>query len=276
MSGKVEGKARIFLAMEDGCLPKSIKQVLAVGMDGRTHEFVESHKDADLVIMTDVRAVAKDYSPEKLYAYIAITKYEANLLENCCVIDSSNMLEGLVIAINKARQRIIASVEKRSESANQTDPEPGNDLWVLVVDDSKANINSAIDDLSKKCHLITATGYDEAMDVMSKQLFDIVLTDLHLPMSPKGMGNKFRLGELVPYGLLLLLEAGRQGARYVAVVTDLSHHDDPFSSAFDHFTQYAFTVEGAISLMIHAKLKPDGAKDWLDAFNGVFSIDTID
>ena len=102
------------------------------------------------------------------------------------------------------------------------------------------------------------------MNIIGSEKFDVVLTDLHLPMSSKTMGDKFRFGELVPYGILLMVEAARQGAKYVAVVTDLSHHDDPFSAAFDHYSQFTIKIEGAKVVMMHATME-NGAKDWASA-----------
>lgn len=78
------------------------------------------------------------------------------------------------------------------------------------------------------------------------------------------MGSKFKLGELVPYGMLLMVEAAHQGATQVAVVTDLSHHNDPFSAAFDYFSGFSVKIDNAKVVMMHAPMK-DGTKDWAQA-----------
>src|SRR4030042_1476445 len=75
----------------------------------------------------------------------------------------------------------------------------------------------------------------------------------------------FKLGQLVPYGFLLMCEAAINGAKYIAVVSDLGHHDDHFSAAFDHFYSIAFKIENAKTMMLHAQLTNTGAKDWQNA-----------
>ena len=103
------------------------------------------------------------------------------------------------------------------------------------------------------------------MQILGSEKFDIVLTDLQMPMSSRTLGpSAFKLGQLVPYGILLMVEAAHQGAKHVAVVTDLNHHADWVSAAFDHFS-YPVQIEGAKVLMMHAPMDSDGSKDWAAA-----------
>jgi len=63
-----------------------------------------------------------------------------------------------------------------------------------------------------------------------------------------------------------MIEAARQGAKQVAVVTDLNHHTDPFSAAFDHFSRFPIQIEDAKVLMLHARITGEG-KDWSNALD---------
>jgi len=47
----------------------------------------------------------------------------------------------------------------------------------------------------------------------------------------------------------------------VAIVTDLGHHDDHFSAAFDHFSRFTLNIENAKVKMLHVS-GGDTGKDW--------------
>jgi len=259
---------KIYLALDKGPIQTAIRQVLPVVGNSAIISYVDEIRDADLIVFADMRSVEKHYDKTKTYAYLRIHpgRNDPYLPENCTGIDPDKIVLSLIDMIGKVKQKLeLGHVEKVSVAAPTKAPvcyKP-DALRILVIDDILENIASAMAGLG--CHrLTTATGYREAMDILSREKFDVVLTDLHLPMSSETMGDKFRLGELVPYGILLMIEAARQGAKKVAVVTDLSHHDDPFSAAFDHYSRYPVTIEGARVTMMHAPMK-DGAKDWATA-----------
>lgn len=253
---------RIHLAMEDGPLPRSIRQVLPLVGNESSHVYVESAEEADLIIFTDVRAIEKGYNKERTYAYLRVRADEKglHLPENCVDLSVINIFVGLIGAIDIAREKLAPIAELVPPPQDGTTPLRADALNILVIDDTPANIASAVRGLAGH-KLSTATGYEDAMTILESQRFDVVLTDLHLPMSSQTMGTKFRLGELVPYGILLMIEAAHRGATYVAVVTDLSHHDDPFSAAFDHFSRFSVQIDGAKVVMMHSPMQHD-AKDW--------------
>jgi len=256
--------------MKNTALPLAIMQVLQLVGDESSHVFVENVADADLVVFTEVRDIERGFSREKTYVYFDLKTglrgaKEAKLPENCVTIDQSNTLIGLTQVIASLRQKLTSTVEIAPAPVEEVVPLRPDALRILVIDDTPGNITSAKQGLAGH-RLTTVTGYEDAMDILNKENFDVVLTDLHLPMSSKTMGDKFKLGELVPYGLLLMVEAAHQGATRVAVVTNLSHHDDPFSAAFDHFSRFPVNIDGAIVLMTHAPMK-GGAKDWAMALD---------
>ena len=257
---------RIHLAMKDGPLPRSIRQVLPIVGNESVLTYVEKISEADLVIFTEVRDIERGYNKDTAYAYLVMPGTKTPTLpDNCEVIDSLNIMVGLINVIAKARQKL-TPVEATQESEPKAAALRPDALRILVIDDTPKHIASAESGLAGH-KLTTVTSYEEAMDILGSEKFDVVLTDLHLPMSSKTMGSKFKLGELVPYGILLMVEAARQGAKHVAVVTDLNHHDDPFSAAFDHYSHFPVQIEGAKVVMMHAPMNGDGSKNWAAALS---------
>ncbi len=257
---------RIHLAMEDSPLPRAIKQVLPMLGDESSHVYVEDPREADLVVCTDIRKVEGFYKKDQLYAVINMPGQKIPTLpSNCVVVNPDNLLIGLIEIIGKTRDELVPIVSTRivpeMKLVSRTDA-----LRILVIDDTPRHLESAFLGLGAY-NLAAVNGYEDAMNVLALEKFDVVLIDLHLPMSSKTMGDKFKLGELVPYRVLLMLEAARNGAKHVAVVTDLSHHDDPFSAAFDHYSRYPVKIENAKVVMMHAPMNQDGSKDWVTALD---------
>jgi hypothetical protein len=96
--------------------------------------------------------------------------------------------------------------------------------------------------------------------------FDVVLVDLLVPASSQAQGNKGHafVGQEMPIGIFIALLAARNGAKYVAVLTDSSHHDHPASACFDVFNEAEvwptpFMVEGARVIL-------SNARNWVNRF----------
>ena len=257
---------RIHLAMKEGPLPKSIRMVLPIIGNESSHVYVEDVDGADLVIFTDVRDIEQTYNRKRTYAFLIMPGARKPALpDNCLIIDPLEILTGLIGAISGTRERLMP-IARTKATMKETVAFRADAKRILVIDDTPEHIASAETGLAGH-RLTTAVGYEDAMNVLAKEKFDVVLTDLHLPMSSQMMGDKFRLGELVPYGMLLMIEAARRGAKLVAVVTDLSHHEDPFSAAFDYYSRFSVKIEDAKVMMLHARLTVNGAKDWADALD---------
>ena len=226
--------ANVFIAMSDGAIGNAIEHIFKDAV-----QFVDSHEEADLVIFTEVGQVEKGYSRKKSYMFLPVH------LDNKHLVMPHNVTTVSVVSIAKIVD-VITDVQKKLSPTAPTKIVIDDSTFkiladakrILVIDDTPKHIASAKKGLAGH-RLTTVTSYKDAMFTLGKEDFDVVLIDLHLPMSSKTMGAKFRLGEQVPYGILLMIEAVVQGAKRVAVVTDLSHHDDPFSAAFDHFSNFA-------------------------------------
>lgn len=233
---------------------------------GEPVKFVKADEPRDIVIFSDPRQVENGFDLSRPYIFIwgmNDGKEPQNLPDNVVALYAKESLLVPLIqtiaAINRRYGKAVAAeVQEEATVATKDDA-----LRILVIDDTPKHIANAKKGLAGH-HLTVATGYQMAMEILAKGSFDVVLTDLHLPMSSKTLGDSFRLGALVPYGLLLMVEAAMQGSKHVAVVTDLSHHADAFSAAFDHFSQRAIKIEGAKCQMLHAKVTAEG-KDWAEA-----------
>ncbi len=255
---------RVNLRLEADVVGRAIKQVF----NSDVVRFMESPEDADLIIFDDVRKVEKEFSKEKTYAYLFGMRQgerKPNFPINVSIVPVTQAVATLIGLIDDLRIKLqpIADTEIQKEEVDAIRPDARH---ILVIDDTPKHIANAKKTLAGH-HLTTVTTYEDSMETLAKQKFDVVLTDLHLPMSSKTLvPDSFKLGELVPYGVLLMIEAARQGAKHVAVVTDLNHHTDPFSAAFDHYSRFPVQIEGAKVLMLHARVTNEG-KDWAEALN---------
>lgn len=139
-------------------------------------------------------------------------------------------------------------------------------MKILVIDDNVIHQDAAKAQL--KDHETTVVGtYDAGQELLKVQHeFDAVLVDLLMPASRQqqgGAGMRF-MGQEMPVGIFLALLAAKNGAKYVAVLTDVDHHSHPASACFDAFNREGenhptpFTIEGAKVLL-------SNTRNWLKA-----------
>jgi len=93
-------------------------------------------------------------------------------------------------------------------------------------------------------------------------------------MSPKGMEYIF---DQLPYGFPLALLAAKQNVPYIAIVTDINHHDHPMSACIDNLSSAYWSDQSAQSSLykinnsvlgiFHAPFLENGAKDWMRVLN---------
>ena len=269
MSAESDRPVRINLSLEADVVGKAIKQTLQVLSSGDVVEFVISAEDADLVVFDDVRKIEKGFSREKSYAYLAGMRpgeRQPTFPTNVSVVPVTQAVAMMINLISDLSKKLQPNAVREDVQHEEAASLRADAKRILVVDDTPRHITSAKKTL-RGHRITTATTYEDAMDILERDKFDVVLTDLHLPMSSRTLSpHAFKLGELVPYGVLLMIEAARQGAKHVAVVTDLSHHSDPFSAAFDHFSRFPIQIEEAKVLMLHARVTDEG-KDWSAALD---------
>jgi CheY-like chemotaxis protein len=157
-------------------------------------------------------------------------------------------------------------------------------MKILVIDDTKKHLDAALQTLVGHDVTVCST-HDEALRLLEKQYdndkqkqllekyeqsgmknreawdksyldselpyWDAVLCDLLMPAGRNaqgGEGTKF-IGQEMPVGWSLALQAAREGAKYVAVVTDMNHHHHPASAMLDGLNRHIFSIDNARLLM---------------------------
>jgi len=256
-------KVKVFVKIE-GVIRQALKQVLGL-IDV---QFMETIEEADLIIVDSYNEVGRYYDKEKHFAIFSLSNADRALPENVRWIKMPNAVVeifDLVVEINKKVGAKVETNEKKTAVKKVQDKLLPDAKKILVIEDTKKHQESA-HQLLVGHHLVVVSGFEEAMKILSQEKFEVVLSDLKLPMSPNTLSSEaFELGKLVDYGLLIALEAARCGAKYVAVATDLNHHADCFAAAFDHFSRFEFNINGAKVKYMHAPMKNIGgeyAKDW--------------
>ncbi len=80
--------------------------------------------------------------------------------------------------------------------------------------------------------------------------WDVVLCDLLMPAGKDVQGEKGLkyVGQEMPVGWSFAITAALRGAKYVAVVTNMNHHDHPASAMLDSMSNTVFDLNGAKAL----------------------------
>ncbi len=106
-------------------------------------------------------------------------------------------------------------------------------MKVLVIEDKLMHQNSARETLAGH-DLTVVDSFAKAIEVLTKEKFEAVLTDMNLPMSKMALHDEaFNPSEQVSYGFVLALLAAKHGAKYIAMLTDTNHHKGAMSAAID-------------------------------------------
>lgn len=135
---------------------------------------------------------------------------------------------------------------------------------ILVVEDTLEHQESAKKTLAGHEVTVVST-FREAMNQSGE--FDVVLTDMTFPIELGGAYNP-RLatggeGIIAHYGFVIALMAALRGAKYIAMITDTSHHAGAMSAALDFIGTHGyyresfspnFVINGARVMFVHAPL----------------------
>ncbi|MFH1236052.1 MAG: response regulator [Parcubacteria group bacterium] len=161
-------------------------------------------------------------------------------------------------------------------------------MKILVIDDNPFNLEAAKKQLTEAGHEVTAIdNFEEAANILGGgdplyghhvEKFEAVLSDLLMCPEEKWgqLGSEFTAQ--MPFGLVLVLLAALNGAKYAAVATDTNHHKHPMSHAIDGLgcmywpqdmyfkeSQEAvkpkFKINGTVVGIWHAPLEK-GYKNW--------------
>lgn len=145
-------------------------------------------------------------------------------------------------------------------------------MKVLVIDDTQKHLDAAIQTLEGHDTTVCAT-HDEAVRCLAGYvdeegnpchgwvsgaqktpcLWDAVLCDLLMPVGCNSVNQSYEgkqlIGQEMAVGWSLALSASKAGAKFVAVVTDMNHHNHPASAMLDDFNRHIFNIDGAKVLM---------------------------
>jgi CheY-like chemotaxis protein len=127
-------------------------------------------------------------------------------------------------------------------------------MKVLVIDDTQVHLDAALQTLAE--HDVTiCLSHEEATKLIhgrgNDPYWDAVLCDLLMPAGPMaqgGEGLKF-VGQEMPVGWALAIGAAVNGAKFVAVATDMNHHHHPASAMLDNLGGEIFTMNGAKAML---------------------------
>ena len=134
-------------------------------------------------------------------------------------------------------------------------------MKLLVIDDSTIHQQSARQVLAAEHDLMVVGSHDEASKLIHKpygwekdpdfKYWDAVLCDLLMPAGRNAQGSNGMkyVGVEMPVGWSLAIQAAVNGAKFVAVVTDMNHHDHPASAMLDSLNRKIFTINDAKVLM---------------------------
>jgi len=141
-------------------------------------------------------------------------------------------------------------------------------MKILVVEDNAIHQEAARAQLSKGNDLTVVDKYEEAEKLIQDMSFDAVLVDLMLPASGRALRPEAKnlfAGKEMPIGIFLALLAAKNGAKFIAVLSDSSHHDHPASAALDFFNQEG--CENPTIMMVgEAKMILTNNQSWLGCF----------
>ena len=160
-------------------------------------------------------------------------------------------------------------------------------MKILVIDDNPVHQASARETLAG--HDVTvAKSYEEGFKILvpleaykyvrrgeKGAYYDVVLSDLLMPPSGIMMADREKFaGQEQPLGWALVLRAVLNGARYVALVSETSHHDHPAAYALECIDanrdewdrlprkKPQFAINGSRVGFFHNVPKCAGGKNW--------------
>lgn len=220
---------------------------------------VTSPDEADVILFDEIKILEENNDPNKIAALIVLGEFTTSdfrLPRNVVLINALEVIKGVKDVIAHAQGQ---DTTEASEVSAKVSCKP-DALKILVIDDDPGNIRSAKELLAEH-QLMVAESCEEALAVLKDNTFDVVLSDLRLPMGPRKI-------ELFSYGIILMIEAAKRGTKRIVVYTDVEHHPDKLGIALVGQYQQGtpINIEGA-AVKILASRSVYGNKDWSHALS---------
>lgn len=134
-------------------------------------------------------------------------------------------------------------------------------MKILVIDDSALNREAAMAQLKDHDLTVVGTSYEKSQKEVLSGKYEAVLVDLLMPANLEAVGSRGYefFGQEMPVGIFLALLAAKNGAQFVGLFTDTSHHHHPASACLDRFNESEsypspFTVEGATVILTNNRM----------------------
>lgn len=242
----------------------------------------DNPQEADLIIVETKERLHELYHKKKFFAVLSIKEVK-NLPANARwipLLEFIHYIGAYMDEIGKAlatrKQEPVASSEEdplfveTGLEYTREDPGAERSFRVLVVDDKPQNLQLALECLQKDHFVTLASGYAEALQLISKKTYDAVLSDCQMLPETKNSAlslEAITIGQTVHNGIFLIFHATKRGAR-VAIVTDANHHMDWVSALFDDRDLYQpQEVNGQPVLLINYM-----GKRWDEALNALMAL----
>ncbi len=199
----------------------------------------KNHEEADLIIVNDRETLQKNFNTDKFFAIFSI-KEVGSLPENARWIPIIEYIVPMTEYLAQIKESISSkkTVKKNSiQTGKEFQPSEVNEKSqrILVIDDTPDNLKLAIDLLGNDHFLTLASGFDEGLELIKTNQYDVVLSDCQMLPETKKTAlsiENITIGQTVHNGIFLIFHATKRGTR-VAIVTDANHHMDWVSALFD-------------------------------------------
>ncbi len=126
-----------------------------------------------------------------------------------------------------------------------------NETARRLVAQGLPNTSNGVDSKNAEAWKSWWNAYEKARKESVIPYWDVVFCDLLMPagrMAQGGEGLRF-VGQEMAVGWSLALRAAKNGAKFVAVVTDMNHHHHPASAMLDSLDGHIFVIDGAKLLL---------------------------
>ena len=141
-------------------------------------------------------------------------------------------------------------------------------LSVLIV--TQDNVEG-VERIVNNHNIRLVSSYEEALRQLADQKFDAIITDLRIVVSDEATGGMdFGVGELMPYGIPIAMEAAYKGVRHIGVIVDPHHSKDSLVTVFDYFKRSSSGNIDSKIIMVDS-VRKDGKKDWDTMINQLLS-----
>lgn len=220
----------------------SLTNVLTMQILKEDLQVVPTIEESDFVLVTSSEVLRKHYQENRTFFFLVSQGFDKEVSkkqpDNVLVVDGQKGLEHICAEFSRLKEVIGQSkpiTTLHSQEYSNIVP-MSRSYFVLVIDDTEANLNTAIARLSGQ-KLILVKGPEEAMKYLNLpgEMPDAVLTDMQMrPDKMYGSLNvdQYGITETIHSGFSVMFEATQRGIP-VAVVTDGNHHQDWASAMFD-------------------------------------------